>query len=141
MKLSLTTKIQSETLSFVSHSVTVSISLNFLSASSSVSSHLSYPWRLQDTCGAADLRTMGTAGLEGECHMYQNRIATLRSVNLSLGVRRQNRDTTSSPDPPLWLLKRCDGVMAFKVFPRCPPVNLNPRISYNHMAAVSMCRD
>ena len=28
-----------------------------------------------------------------------------------------------------------------KCFPGVPPVNLNPRISYNHMDAVIMCRD
>ena len=50
--------------------------------------------------------------------------------------------------PALQLLKRCERstswwwyLCVFKVFPRCPPVSLNPRTVYNHMDAVMMCSD
>ena len=46
----------------------------------------------------------------------------------------------------LWLLMRHDGYKSlwwplhvFKVFPRCPPSNLNPLTVYSHMDAVIMC--
>ena len=67
-----------------------------------------------------------------------------QSISTMLWLHRNRKFNQNKPLVlmSLWFCKGLGwGLGVFKEFPRCPPVNLNPRTVSNHIDAVIMCSD